>query len=86
MIKELKYIFFLTSIFFFFFFIIKYFFSDQNIKNVYRSIDSIDSKIEKNENNLLLLKNDTNNIIEYVEKDLNSKKKKYFFWDLLKDD
>ena len=86
MLKEIKYLLFVLIIGMFLFFTGRYYFSDQNIKNVYRSIDSIDSKIEKNENNLLLLKNDTNNIIEYVEKNLNSKKKKYFFWDLLKND
>ena len=83
MFKELKYFFLTLIIFFYFFFIIKYYISDENKKLSFRSINEIDDKIKLNEDNLIILKNDTKNIIEYVEKDLNPKKKKYFFLELL---
>ena len=55
MIKELKYLFFLSIIFFFIFFTARYYFSDENIKKSYRSISSIDEKINSIENDLILL-------------------------------
>ena len=67
MIKELKYLFFLIIIFFFIFFTARYYFSDENIKKSYRSLSSIDEKINIIEKDLILLENDTENIIEYVE-------------------
>ena len=83
MIKELKYLFFLLVIFFFIFFSVRFYFSDENIKNSYRSTSLLDKKIKETENNLVLLKNDTENIIEFVEYKNNKKTKKYFFWKLL---
>ena len=67
MIKELKYLFFLIIIFFFIFFTARYYFSDENIKKSYRSLSSIDKKINNIEKDLILLENDTENIIEYIE-------------------
>ena len=63
MIKELKYLFFLIMIFFFIFFTARYYFSDENIKKSYRSLSSIDEKINNIEKDLMLLENDTQNII-----------------------
>ena len=83
MIKEFKYLFFLLVIFFFIFFSVRFYFSDENIKNSYRSTSLLDKKIKETENNLVLLKNDTENIIEFVEYKNNKKTKKYFFWKLL---
>jgi len=83
MIKELKYFFFILVIFLFFFIIFKYYFSDTNIKNSYRSLNKIDSKIEIFSQNLLLLKNDTDNVTEYVEKTIDKNKKNYNFWKLI---
>ena len=83
MLKELKYFFSILIIFIFIFFIVRYYFSDQNKKNIYRSINKIDQNIEKLSENLHILKNDTENIIEYVENDKNKKKKKYYFLELL---
>ena len=83
MIKELKYFFFILVIFLFFFVIFKYYFSDTNIKNSYRSLKKIDSKIEIFSQNLLLLKNDTDNVTEYVEKTIDKNKKNYNFWKLI---
>ena len=86
MLKELKYFFSILIIFIFIFFIGRYYFSDQNKKNIYRSIIKMDKNIEKLSKNLHILKSDTKNIIEYVENDKNKKKKKYYFWELLNND
>ena len=47
MFKELKYLFYLLIIFLFIFFISKYYFSDQNKKKSYRSLASLDKKINE---------------------------------------
>ena len=86
MLKELKYFFSILIIFIFIFFIGRYYFSDQNKKNIYRSIIKMDKNIEKLSKNLHILKSDTKNIIEYVENDKNKEKKKYYFWELLNND
>tara|TARA_B100000767_G_scaffold238593_1_gene233407 strand:+ start:380 stop:643 length:264 start_codon:yes stop_codon:yes gene_type:complete len=86
MLKELKYPFFLLIIFLFLFLCLKYYFSDNNKKNSYRSNKSIDLKISNYSQNLNLLENDTNNIVEYVEKTINKNKKNYNFWKLLNND
>ena len=86
MLKELKYVFYLLTIFFFIFFITKYYFSNENIKKSYRSLDSIDNKIEKYAANLSTLNSDTENIVEYVENNIDQNKKSFQFWELLKND
>ena len=85
MLKEFKYLIFLIVIFFFIFFTLRYYFSDQNKKNSYTSFNQIDKKIEKSMNDLILLKNDTENIIDFVEYKNNKKTEKYSFWELLYD-
>ena len=84
MIKELKYVFFIITIFFFIFFITRFSFSDEYKKKSYRSLNSIEEKINIFSENLLILENDTNNIVEYVEYQKDKNKKKYHFWELLK--
>tara|TARA_Y100000590_G_scaffold217529_1_gene246281 strand:- start:804 stop:1070 length:267 start_codon:yes stop_codon:yes gene_type:complete len=86
MFKELKYVFYLLVIFLFVFFISKYYFSDQNKKNSYRSFKSIDQNVEKHLTNLPILKSDTDDIIDYVENNIDQNKKKYSFWELLTND
>ncbi len=86
MLKELKYFFYILIIFIFIFFIGRYYFSDQNKKIIYGSINKMDKNIEKLSENLHILKSDTKNIIEYVENDKNKEKKKYYFWELLNND
>tara|TARA_Y100000590_G_scaffold447583_1_gene583015 strand:+ start:742 stop:1005 length:264 start_codon:yes stop_codon:yes gene_type:complete len=86
MIKELKYLFFLIIISFFLFFSLKFYFSDENIRNSYRSLSNIDKKIKNVEKNLVLLRNNTDNIIEFIEYKKNDKTKKYNFFDLLYND
>ena len=85
MIKELKYLFFIIVIFFFILFTVRYYFSDENYKNSYRSTSLIDKKVKETEKDLILLKNNTENIIEFVEYK-NKKTKKYSFWKLLYND
>ncbi len=64
----------------------RYYFSDENKKNAYRSINLLDKKIKNLEKNLVLLKNNTQNIIEKVEINKDKKVKKYSFWKLLFND
>ena len=86
MIKELKYVFYLVIIFFFIFFVSRYYFSDQYEKKSYKSLNLIEKKINVFSENLVTLETDTNDIIEYVEHQKNKDKKKYHFWELLKND
>ena len=86
MLKEIKYLIFIVIISLFLFFTAKYYFSDENIKNSYRSYKNIDEKVKIYSKNLPLLKNDTENIIEYVKQTDKKKKKKFNFWKLLEND
>ena len=86
MLKEIKYLIFILIITLFLFFTGKYYFSNENIKNSYRSYKNIDQKIKDYSKNLPLLKNDTKNIIEYVKQTDKKKKKKFNFWKLLEND
>ena len=86
MLKEIKYLIFIVIITLFLFFTGKYYFSNENIKNSYRSHKNIDQKIKDYSKNLPLLKNDTENIIEYVKQTDKKKKKKFNFWKLLEND
>ena len=83
MLKEIKYLIFLLFVGFFIFFTGKYYFSDDNKKNSYRSFISIDKKINSYVEKLPVLEDDTIDIIEYVEQSNNKKKKKFNFWKLL---
>ena len=83
MLKEIKYLIFILVIFSFLFFTGKYYFSDDNKKNSYRSLISIDKKINSYVEKLPVLEDDTIDIIEYVEQSNNKKKKKFNFWKLL---
>ncbi|KRO55705.1 MAG: hypothetical protein ABS01_01330 [Pelagibacteraceae bacterium BACL5 MAG-120705-bin12] len=83
MLKEIKYLVFIIVIFLFLFMSAKYYFSDQNKKNSYRSLKSINEKILIYSNNLPELENDTDNIVEYIQQNQNKKKKKYNFWKLI---
>jgi len=86
MLKEIKSLIFVVIIILFLFFTGKYYFSNENIKNSYRSYKNIDEKIKIYSKNLPLLKNDTENIIEYVKQTDKKKKKKFNFWKLLEND
>lgn len=86
MIKELKYFFYIITIIFFLLFNIRYYFSETNIKSSNRKIISIEKRNIDSYNNLLILKSDTKNIIEIVEKDNLKNNKKYKFLELLSTD
>ena len=83
MFKEIKYLIFVFVICFFIFFTVRYYFSDTNKKNSYRSLQNIDQKINTYSKNIPILEDDTKNIIEYVEQSSTKKKKKFNFWKLL---
>ena len=83
MIKEIKYFFYVITTIGFIIFVGNYYFSDENKKNSYRSINQYDKEILKYSNNLQILESDTNNIVQYVEDNLDKNKKKYKFWELL---
>ena len=83
MLKEIKYLIFMLIIFLFLFFTDRYYFSEENKKNSYRSLTSIDEKISTYAEKLPVLEDDTKNIIEYVEQSNKNKTKKFNFWKLL---
>ena len=84
--NEFKYFFYVFTIIGFIFFIGKYYFSDKNKKNSYRSIKLFEKKVIEYSNNLKTLDSDTDNIIEYIENSQIKDKKKYRFWELLIND
>ena len=87
MIKEIKYLIFIIIIILFIFFTGKYYFSETNIKNSYKSLSTIDQKIKLYSEKLIVLENDTKNIIEYTKSsNENSVKRKFNFWNLLETD
>jgi len=83
MLKELKYLLYLFVIILFYFFTLKYYFSDDNKKNSYRSNKQVDEKINMYSQNIVLLRSDTIDIVEYVEKTIDKNKKNYNFWKLI---
>ena len=83
MLKELKYLLYLFVISLFFFLSLKYYFSDDNKKNSFRSYKSVNKKIVNYSQNLILLESDTVDIVEYVEKTIDKDKKNYNFWKLI---
>ncbi len=83
MLKEIKYFIFIFIICLFLFLTGRYYFSDTNKKNSYRSLQNIDQKINTYSKNIPTLEDDTKNIIEYVEQSSTKKKKKFNFWKLL---
>ena len=83
MLKETKSLILIFIICLFLFFTGRYYFSDTNKKNSYRSLNSINEKIKIYSNNLPILKDDTKNIIKFVDQSNNKKKKKFNFWKLL---
>ena len=85
MIKKIKNIFYLLLFFTFIISTTSFYFSDQNIKEINKSRSIYSVNLNKYTQNLPLLKNDTNNIIEY-RNDIEvykKKKKNYTFWNLI---
>ena len=83
MFKEIKYLIFIIIISLFLFFTGKYYFSDVNKKNSYRSLNDINKKIDFYVKKLPVLEDDSKNVVEYFEQTNNKKKKKFNFWKLL---
>ena len=83
MLKEIKYLIFISVICLFLFLTLKYYFSDTNQKKSYRSLITITKKINIYAEKLPILEDDTKNIIEYAEQSNEKKKKKFNFWKLL---
>ena len=85
MLKKLKNIFYLGSFFIFIVLITRFYFSDQNIRETNKSRSFYSVALNSSAQNLPLLKNDTNNIIEYKNdvEIYKNKKKKYTFFDLI---
>jgi len=83
MLKELKYLLYLLVITLIFFLSLKYYFSDDNKKNSYRSYKQADEKITMYSQKIILLKSDTIDVVEYVEKAIDKNKKNYNFWKLI---
>ena len=85
MLKEVKYVVYLFTIFFFIFFVIKFYLSENNIKLTNKVMLQYQNELDKKFNNLPIIKDDTNDIIEYTnEIDEFKNKKQRKFWDLLK--
>ena len=68
MLKEIKYLIFIVVIALFIFLTGRYYFSDENKKKSYRSYKNNDEKIKLYSKNLPILKNDTQNIIEFFHR------------------
>ena len=85
MSKNIKKIFYLTSFFIFITLTTSFYFSDQNIRETNKSRSLYSVKLNNNTQNLPLLRNDTNDIIDYINdiEVYKKKKKKYRFWDLI---
>ena len=83
MLREIKYFIFIIVICLFSFFIGRYYFSDENKKNSYRSLKNIDNKLNIYAEKLPILENDTKNNIEYVEQLNKKNQKKFKFWKLI---
>ena len=85
MLREVKYVVYLLTIFFFIFFVIKFYLSENNIKWSNKVILQYQNISDKKFISLPIIKDDTNDIIEYtneIEEFRNKKQRK--FWDLLK--
>ena len=86
MFKILKNIFPIITFIFFMTLIVIFYFSEENIIATNKSRSSYAYELKLDLKDLPLIKNDTNNIIEYSE-DLEifkKNKKSYIFWDLIK--
>ena len=85
MFKKIKYLIFIFIIILFLILTGKYYFSDTNKKNSFRSLNEINKKIDVYSKKIPILEDDTKNIIEYVDQSTSKKKKKFNFWKLLEE-
>ena len=80
MYKEVKYLLYLLTIFFSIFFVIKFYLSENNVKRSKKVILQYQNELDKKFSNLPIIKNDTNNIIEYQNEVEEFKNKKSRIW------
>ena len=84
MYNKIKNVSFLIIFFIFIFLITKYYFSEQNIISINQLRSAYEASLNNDKNNLPVLKNDTNNIIVYIDDLENFKnKRKKRFWEKL---
>jgi len=86
MLKNIKNIFYLITFFAFISSISIFYFSDTNKRKTNKSRSFYSVSIKEKTLKIPLLKNDTNDVIEYRDdiEIYKKSKKKYFFWDLIK--
>ena len=86
MFNKIKIIFYLLSFFTFIFLVLNFYFSDLNTKKTNKNRSTSLNRLVSDIQKLPLLKNDTEDIIEYKDdiENYKKKKKKYKFWDLIK--
>ena len=85
MLKEIKYLLYSLIIFFSIFFVVRFYLSENNIKMSNQIIFHYQNGLDKKFDNLPIIKDDTNDIINYtneIEEFRNKKQRK--FWELLK--
>ena len=80
MLKEAKNVVYLLTIFFAIFFVTKFYLSENNIKRSNMVILQYQNELDIKFNNLPIIKNDTNNIIEYQNEVEEFKNKKSRIW------
>ena len=85
MYKKIQNIFFSVIFFIFLFFVTKYYFSEQNLIFTNKSRTSYLTTLQKSKEDLPILKNDTDNVVFYID-DLENfkdkrKKRQAFFYD-----
>ena len=87
MIKKIKSTFFLLFFLTFIFFTVKYYFSEKNILIVNKSRSTYALNLIEEQDNIPVLKNDTNNIIVYKNEleEFNKKRKKRIWEKLISD-
>ena len=85
MLKKVINIFLLLTFIVFFIFLTSFYISEENIKKINKSRLNYSDKLTYTMQDIPLLKNDTNNIIEYkTDIEADKKKKKYnLFWKLI---
>ena len=80
--EDFRYVLIIFFILIFFFLTIKYYLSDEHKKKYYRTVNEINNNLSIDDQNIPILKNDTQDIITYVD-DKNEKTKPFSFWKLL---
>jgi len=86
MFKKIKNTFFITSFLIFSILVSKYYFSEENIIKTNKSRSLYLFNLNRENINIPFLKNDTNDVVEYIDEAENfiKKKKNFTFWNLLK--